>query len=186
MPTTPRLQQPLTPDQQEIVANNRGLIGHCIKRIAPYAQQDLHEELWDEGTDALIACARGFDPERGVKFSTYACRAIINRFTRHFARRGRRIKFVGVGSPEKDGYLANGIGTRHDFGDADDRDEVAKLLRSLTPSERAIIELRFLAPETATMQQVAALMGVSRQRIQQVQARALIKCRERAEVLGIS
>lgn len=65
--------------RNEIVLKNEGLIHFVIKRNSLYVE-GIHEyeELVQEGFLKLIEAVERFDPERGVRFSTYACRYILS------------------------------------------------------------------------------------------------------------
>src|SRR5262249_53596980 len=60
------------------------------------------------------------------------------------------------------------------------RDRIAEVLRSLTPREREVIELRF-GPrdgQPRTLEEVARTYGITRERIRQIEARGLLKLRQ--------
>jgi RNA polymerase primary sigma factor len=60
------------------------------------------------------------------------------------------------------------------------RERIAEVLRSLTPREREIIELRFGLRDgkPRTLDEVARCYGITRERIRQIEARALLKLRQ--------
>jgi RNA polymerase primary sigma factor len=60
------------------------------------------------------------------------------------------------------------------------RDRIAEVLRSLTPREREVIELRFGLKDgqPRTLDEVAKCYGITRERIRQIEARGLIKLRQ--------
>ena len=60
------------------------------------------------------------------------------------------------------------------------RDRIAEVLRSLAPREREVIELRFgLRDGTPrTLDEVAKVYGITRERIRQIEARGLLKLRQ--------
>ena len=63
----------------------------------------------------------------------------------------------------------------------EDRDQIEKLLDTLTPREKGVLTIRFL--EGCTLREAAEEYGVSIGRIRQVQARALNKLKGRKELL---
>jgi RNA polymerase primary sigma factor len=60
------------------------------------------------------------------------------------------------------------------------RDRIAEVLRSLTPREREVIELRFGLRDghPRTLEEVARTYGITRERIRQIEARGLLKLRQ--------
>src|SRR5947199_10514790 len=60
------------------------------------------------------------------------------------------------------------------------RDRIAEVLRSLTPREREVIELRFGLKDgqPRTLEEVAKAYGITPERIRQIEARGLLKLRQ--------
>jgi RNA polymerase primary sigma factor len=60
------------------------------------------------------------------------------------------------------------------------RERIAEVLRSLTPREREVIELRFGLRDgrSRTLDEVARSYGITRERIRQIEARGLLKLRQ--------
>ncbi len=60
------------------------------------------------------------------------------------------------------------------------RERIAEVLRSLTPREREVIELRFGLKDgqPRTLDEVARCYGITRERIRQIEARSLLKLRQ--------
>ncbi|MCC6418101.1 MAG: sigma-70 family RNA polymerase sigma factor [Gemmataceae bacterium] len=60
------------------------------------------------------------------------------------------------------------------------RERIAEVLRSLTPREREVIELRFGLKDgqPRTLDEVARTYGITRERIRQIEARGLVKLRQ--------
>lgn len=60
------------------------------------------------------------------------------------------------------------------------RERIAEVLRSLTPREREVIELRFglRDGQPRTLDEVAKCYGITRERIRQIEARSLVKLRQ--------
>src|SRR5207248_5951004 len=60
------------------------------------------------------------------------------------------------------------------------KERIAEVLRSLTPREREVIELRFglRDGQPRTLDEVARTYGITRERIRQIEARGLIKLRQ--------
>ncbi len=67
----------------ELVRRNQNLLHHILKRFA-YADEP-YEDLLQVANLGLIKAAQRFDPDRGVKFSTYAT-ALVDGELRHHLR----------------------------------------------------------------------------------------------------
>ena len=67
--------------RNELIIENRGLAIAFARR---YAQQRRDEDLEQIALEALIVAIDRFEPERGLRFSTYAARVIDGRLKQHF------------------------------------------------------------------------------------------------------
>lgn len=67
------MTSPVTDDTDELVRSSIPLVGHIVRemlgRVPAHVSRD---ELMSAGLLALVQAARGFDPERGVSFTSYA------------------------------------------------------------------------------------------------------------------
>jgi len=143
-------------------------------------------ELISEGNFALLRSVDKFDCSRGFKFSTYACRAILKSFSRVAMRASRyRGYFPTEFDPslEKSDYVEhkrNGV-------EADCVEEIRDILAQnraeLNDMERTVIRERFAlnataeSPKPKTLEQVGQLVGVTKERVRQIQNKALKKIR---------
>jgi RNA polymerase primary sigma factor/RNA polymerase sigma factor len=143
-------------------------------------------ELISDGNMSLIRAVDRFDYARGNKFSTYASWAIMKNFIRSIQDDHRHRDRFRTGLNEL-------------FGDARDRrpdhleqesiqskreTEVKRILHRLDERERQIIVQRFglgRGQEPLTLKQVGANLGVTKERIRQLEMRALAKLRQAAE-----
>ncbi len=149
-------------------------------------------ELISEGNMALLRSVDKFDCSRGFKFSTYACRAILKSFSRVAMRTSRyRGRFPTEFDPtlEKSDFIE----ARRDDIEQDCVDELRDILTNnladLSDIEQTVIRERFAldaAPATEpvapkTLEQVGALIGVTKERVRQIQNKALEKIRHALE-----
>ena len=145
-------------------------------------------ELISEGNMALLRSVEKFDCSRGFKFSTYSCRAILKSFSRVAMRASRyRGKFPTEFDPamERSDYLDR---KRNDV-ERDCVDELKDILlqnmAGLSDVERTVIHERFAigqftingAGEPKTLEQVGQIIGVTKERVRQIQNNALKKIR---------
>ena len=146
-------------------------------------------DLISEGNLALMRCVDKFDCSRGFKFSTYGCRAIMSSFARQGNKSARyRMQFPSSydASFERSDFLE-----RKRDEDADDCISGLKLVLSrnsaeLSQVERRVINARFDLDRTRkkeesnrprTLEQIGQSLGVSKERVRQIQNRALEKLR---------
>lgn len=173
--------------RSEIVRFNLPLVLAMAKRTRLNGID--YNELISEGNVALLRSAEKFDCNRGFKFSTYACRAILKSFSRVAMRASRyRTHFPVEFDPtmEKSDYIDR---KRVDI-ELDCVDELKKILvrnsAELNDVEQKVIKERFaidpvLAPGATqgpkTLEEVGVLIGVTKERVRQIQNRALAKIR---------
>ena len=76
-------------DRDEHICNNMGLVHTCCKRFVGRGVE--YDDLFQAGCMGLIKATDGFDPARGLRFSTYAVPVILGEIRRLF-REGGAIK----------------------------------------------------------------------------------------------
>ena len=89
----PRTLTPLTPEQQQLAADNEKLIWFFLRK---YASRSDPQELYGVAAEGLIRAAATYDPARG-KFSTHAMyqmRSTVGRNQRYAKRKKRSGKPV--------------------------------------------------------------------------------------------
>ncbi len=143
-------------------------------------------ELVSEGNMAMLRAVEKFDISRGFKFSTYACRAILKSFSRAAMRISRhRSLFPTEFDPLRE------IGDdREEREMAAQQEALADLQAVLTENranlsqvERRVLDARFAMAPTSeatsdlTLEEVGQVMGVTKERIRQIQNRAIQKLR---------
>ena len=145
-------------------------------------------DLTSEGNMALLRSIEKFDCSLGYKFSTYACRAILKSFSRVAMRASRyRGRFPAAFDPsmERSDYLD----TKRGIIEQDCVDELKRILinnlAELSDVERTVISERFAIgrpeingpPTPKTLEQVGVIIGVTKERVRQIQNKALEKIR---------
>jgi RNA polymerase sigma factor (sigma-70 family) len=142
------------------------------------------DELISEGNLALMRSVEKFNFALGNRFSTYATYAIQRHFFR-LSERGRQLRkrFVSDDEslrdrPEKESdaayHSAEQIGMLKEL--------FAAFLKELEPRERQIVVARFGfdGKPPRTFRELGSQMGVCKERIRQIQSRAMDKLRELA------
>jgi RNA polymerase sigma factor (sigma-70 family) len=126
-----------------------------------------------------------FDCGRGFKFSTYACRAILKAFSRHGIKLAKhKQRFPTEFDPELE--RSNHAEIRRETARQESAAELRFIVESnraeLSDVEREVIEQRFgldrpFIDRQPTLEQVGRTMGVTKERVRQIQNRALEKIR---------
>ena len=147
-----------------------------------------YNEMISEGNMALLRSVEKFDCSRGFKFSTYSCRAILKSFSRVAMRASRyRGRFPTEFDPamERSDYLDS----QRTIIEADCVDELKLILinnlAGLSEVEHRVISERFaIGPHVVdatvlpkTLEQVGNIIGVTKERVRQIQNKALKKIR---------
>lgn len=155
-----------------IAQANMGLVFLMAKRInIPYAE---HEELVSEGNVALLNCVDKFDVSLGYKFSTYACRGIIKAFQRTGDREAK--KYARHFDEDFDEGMAveDSESSKSEIRRIDDvelmRDIIGQNLADLSEIEFKMLVERFdfSLEGQRTLEKVAKINGVSKERVRQV------------------
>lgn len=177
--------------RDQIAQTNLALVLAMAKRTR-MSEVDF-SDLVSEGNMALLRAVDKFDAARGFKFSTYACRAILKAFSRIGVKLSKyRQLFPTDFDPklEKSDFMER----KREGHEADCADEIRLILdenrADLTDIEQEVIEHRFALgqkrldnPEAGplTLEQVGRIIGVTKERVRQIQNKALEKIRQSLE-----
>ena len=144
-------------------------------------------ELVSEGNMALLRSVEKFDCSRGFKFSTYSCRAILKSFSRVAMRLSR---YRGLFPTEFDPAVEQSdfLEKKRENHRIDCVEEVKRILlggsAGLSDVERRVIMERFAISRAAasckkakTLAEVGTIIGVTKERVRQIQNKALGKIR---------
>ncbi|MGQ0627963.1 MAG: sigma-70 family RNA polymerase sigma factor, partial [Phycisphaerales bacterium] len=169
--------------RQQIANTNLALVLAMAKRTR-MSEVDF-ADLVSEGNMALLRAVDKFDAGRGYKFSTYACRAILKAFSRQGMKLSKyRQRFPTDFDPklERSNYLE----TKRSTFEKDAAEEVKRIVLNnraeLTDVERTVIEHRFGLESSdpdrpMTLEQVGQIIGVTKERVRQIQNKAMEKIR---------
>jgi RNA polymerase primary sigma factor len=170
-------------DRNHIVQANLRLVVSIAKKFAD--ARNSFDDLLSEGITTLMRAAEKFDYDRGFRFSTYATQAIHRTLCRTVSLAQRdRARFVAT-----DTSLLEGTPDDEAEGMSEQRWEslrgaLSRLLGKLDPRERMIIRRRFGLDRTRqvhTLQSLAGEFGVCKERVRQLETRAMIKLRAMAD-----
>lgn len=168
----------------QIAETNLALVLAMAKRTR---MNDMdYADLVSEGNMALMRAVDKFDCGRGFKFSTYACRAIL----KAFSRQGMKLtKYRQRFPTDFDPKLERSNHTEETRA-AEVRDTATEVKRivmentaGLSDIERTVIGHRYKLEDEdelakpLTLEQVGQVIGVTKERVRQIQNKALEKIR---------
>lgn len=167
---------------QIVQANLRLVVSIAKRHLSPH--EDFFQ-LVSDGNMSLIRAVEKFDYTRGNKFSTYASWAIMKNFARtipeEFKHKDRfrtslEEAFMSAQDERADHYRLETLQHLR-------CQQVGRILNRLDEREQKIIIRRFGLDhrrEPLTLKEVGAELGVTKERIRQIEARALNKLRQAA------
>ena len=170
--------------KNQIIRANLRLVVSIAKRHVGPSQNFF--ELVSDGNMSLMRAVEKFDYARGNKFSTYASWALMKNFARTIPDEHRhqdRFRtsldemFTATKDNRADPFEEETVQNQREA-------QVEKILDRLDEREQRIIIRRFglrHGQEPLTLKQVGAEMGVTKERVRQIEARALTKLRKAAE-----
>ena len=173
------LEAALVVKNQIIRANLRLVVSIAKKHVG---RSDNFFELVSDGNMSLIRAVEKFDYARGNKFSTYASWAIMKNFIRSIPiENHRRDRFV-TGHDDLFEAAADNRTDEHEYESTQRRmrDAVKGMLGRLDDRERKIIISRFGLDGVGeqTLEQLGRELGVTKERVRQLEARAQNKLRK--------
>ena len=163
-------------------ANLRLVVSIAKRRVSP---GDSFFDLVSDGNMSLIRAVEKFDYARGNKFSTYGSWAIIKNYARTIPDEHRRRDRFRAADME---LLQAAADCREDeyqqrMAAGDRLQQVGRFLDRLDSREQTIIIRRYGLDherEPQTLKEVGSALGVTKERVRQIEAKALEKLREAA------
>ena len=170
--------------KNRIISANLRLVVSIAKRYVGPAADFF--ELVSDGNMSLIRAVEKFDFSRGNRFSTYASWAIMKNFARTIPTTLRHWGRYCTSYPEMFSTVedARADHYRQELAQIQRESHVEGILKRLDERERQIVTSRFGltgGQEPLTLRQVGAAMGVTKERVRQIQCRAIRKLRKAAE-----
>jgi len=167
-----------------LIEHNLRLVAHIIKKY--YSNSNDQDDLISIGTIGLIKAVNTFDPNKGIRLSSYAARCIENEVLMYFRSTKKSAQDISMNEPidtDKDGNaltLIDVMSTEDTiFEDLDCKIKSEQLnkyiLEVLTPREQAIIKLRYglNGRKPLTQREVAKIMGISRSYVSRIEKKSL-------------
>jgi len=176
-----------------LIRSNLRLVVSIAKRhMTPSAN---FFEMVSDGNMSLFRAVEKFDYSRGNKFSTYATWAIMKNYARSIPADYTRLDRFRTGTDEMFDYTTDD--RRNPYEDQRTNQQqhsaIMSILEQLEDRERSIIIQRYGlddGTEPLTLEQVGQRHGVTKERIRQIETRALQKIRkiasdEHLEIPGV-
>ena len=185
--------------RDEFVCENLGLVHACARRFVGRGIE--YDDLFQAGCVGLVKAADGFEPERGLCFSTYAVPLILGEM-RHLFREGGAVKVSRSlrSLSLKAARLRETLLSTH--GREPTVEELAQelgikpalaaqavcvalpplsltrqVLAELAPQDRALIEMRYLRRQT--QQATADQLGMTQVQVSRRERAILLQMRKR-------
>jgi len=180
--------------RQTLIEHNLRLVAHIVKKY--YVNGSDQEDLISIGTIGLIKAIDTFDPDKGIRLSSYASKCIENEILMFFRAGKKTAQDVSINEPidsDNDGNALTLMDTMAVddtvIDDIDVRMKSEKLydyLPSLEPRERSVICMRYGlgGRKPLPQREVAGKLGISRSYVSRIEKRALEKLRAQFEAGG--
>lgn len=165
--------------RDHIVEKNMGLVYSMISR---YQQAPAEDNLISDAHLALVNAVNRFNPTRGYKFSTYACSSIAHAIIYRGKLEQRYRSWFPVQHDETYDRPERTEDTASELYVERLERALSSNLAGLTEVEVKVLSHRFPREEDdtprMTLRELGGVMGVSKERVRQIQNRALDKLRE--------
>lgn len=167
--------------RNHIIHANVRLVISIVKQFAD--ERNRFDDLLSEGISCLIKAVDKFDFDRGFRFSTYATRAVRREVFRLVQRQHRDRARYSTGTQELLSQELNrslkpeGV----DISWAALDDCIGRLFAALDDREKFIVGARYGFDDIGakpTFQRLGQMLGVSKERVRQIEQRALGKLRQ--------
>lgn len=185
MPQSDQLQFSFMRDHRHVsihdrIVANKGLIWIAVAKLHLRADsEDEKEEIWQYGLIGLWKAAQKFDPGLGFAFSTYAMKAIVFQLKRYLHDKAieRKHNLARLSLDQ----------IKEDLGESCESESPSRVsqedlnylnarLDILPEREREVIRLRYFSG--FTLDECGRLIGVSRERVRQIEAVAIARMKE--------
>lgn len=166
--------------RERIVRANLRLVVSVAKKHVGFSGDFF--EVVSDGNMSLMRAVEKFDYARGFRFSTYATWAIMKNYARSIPEQRYHQARMATGQDE---MLAAAPDTHNGLQLVSDREDVRQQIRQgleqLTSRERAVVMGHFGLGsdqgENLTLEEIGRRFGVTKERVRQIEKRAIAKLR---------
>lgn len=168
--------------KEQVVLNNVGMVGHVLKSLN---LNPIDDDLFSAGLIGLVKVINTFNPDKGVKFTTYATPVIRNEILMTFRKKRITTTFsldepYDLGNGESV-YFSEMIADSKSFEDEAIADvQIKQIFSTLSDREKKIISLSM---DGKTQYEIADILGLSQSYISRIIKSIRKKWREQNETL---
>lgn len=166
--------------RDKLIRANMRLVISVVKRFV--TSEHSFDDLLSDGTFSLMQAVDKFDYDRGFRFSTYAYRAIARNTYRKIRKHQKEsVRFTSDVAEMAAASLVDSSSTIADVAmQSRLRERLTELVARLDRREQLIIRCRYALGahrKSKTFQAIAEKLGVSKERVRQLEQRAMGKLR---------
>lgn len=163
--------------KEQVILNNAGMVGLILKSLN---LNTLDEDLFATGLVGIVKTVNTFNPDKGVKFTTYATPIIRNEILMTL-RKKRIIPALSLDEPRD---LGNGdsvnfsemiVGSRRFEEEVIADMQMKRILSNLSDREKKIVSLSM---DGKTQREIAEACGVSQAWVSRIIKGAYKKCKK--------
>jgi len=181
-----RLWSEAVATKKRLISANLRLVVSVVKKYGAGSLLSFNE-LVSDGNVSLMKAVEKFDYTTGNRFSTYATWALYRNFARTIPDERKRVERFRPGDVSllelKQDHRSSPIQAERAY--AEQTSQVRRFMGELNERERKIVEMRYgfggADSKPQTLRQVGKNMGVTKERVRQIEMRALEKLRRIAE-----
>ena len=181
-----RLWDEAVATKKRLISANLRLVVSVVKKCGAGSLLTFNEMVSD-GNVSLMKAVEKFDYTTGNRFSTYATWALYRNFARTIPDERKRVERFRPGDVAllalKQDHRSSPIQAERVGGER--TAQVERFMSELNERERKIVEMRYgfgsVDSKPQTLRQVGQNMGVTKERVRQIEIRALEKMRRIAE-----
>ena len=163
--------------RDHLVHSNIRLVISIVRKHV--TRQFTFDELLSEGLTALVQAAEKFDYDRGFRFSTYAFRVVSRSLFRFMQTRKRdSSRFYTSAEETVLDRAGESSSSLEDSAKTGMRKRLHTMLKRLDRRERFILRCRYALGghrKAHTLQFIALKLGISKERVRQIEKRAIGK-----------
>ncbi|MBR4103702.1 MAG: sigma-70 family RNA polymerase sigma factor [Thermoguttaceae bacterium] len=181
-----RLWSEAVATKKRLISANLRLVVSVVKKYGAGSLLSFNE-LVSDGNVSLMKAVEKFDYTTDNRFSTYATWALYRNFARTIPDERKRLERFRPGDVSllelKQDHRSSPIQAERAY--AEQTSQVKRFMGELNERERKIVEMRYgfgsVDSKPQTLRQVGKNMGVTKERVRQIEMRALEKLRRIAE-----
>jgi RNA polymerase sigma factor (sigma-70 family) len=165
--------------RNHMVEANVALVAHLARRLRPASSSVSHADLVQEGVLGLMQAVERFDPDRGLRFSTYASWWIRGSILRALRSATASVSLTGDDGLVEDVEDVDAADPLDGLAREVEAREVATLVDALPEHGRRVVALRYGLDgrEPHSLAETARVLGSSQARVKHIEDSALARLR---------